>query len=798
MLETKNKERMHSLLFKKVTELKELLLSMPQKYIENFSIEEFLNSHLHKCDNFLGPLYPVNIEIPQDKWQGIERSPDALCYMQIILEIEQKIHYGCPIGALIDYILAEIAQKIPNISNISVWSIASSKELVVRGSIQSLSHSSKLNFPFRRFVLQKMFANENHVAWSYKKNKMKYCLPIKKEQAIIGAIYCEILRNKSEPYIMCLLHIVASLVTDIFFTPKKHVTPLPKVEKSKELETLEMPEIPQGTKEEFQQVITTYKFPEPKSLEEKVVEIPAKKKKKERKTKLIIPNRQLINNAIKNKSATLAEDAKGDYGDMSVSIVNQQIESTISAPIMEKDGDLQGLIYLENFNRRFKEDDLALVTAVASQLATFLKNVYDKKALENKADDEKNQLIKEMAVYLLERVDKSSSFEKNLQKIANEIEQQNFECTYFETIYKISCFLVASTKNPQKILENFTKQSTLSFPSFEKWLSDDAMRPGPIERLVAQSRKLKRWIQVTIGLKFIAVANAFDTLIEFFTSIIKTVFNSWKFAKSVQRRVQRQKSGQLVEEIAYEWQQNRVLLSRFFRFSGYIEEKNQPTFALELALDIRKNLDEFKQDLALLTTSQITQATKKSIKDFLVGLIPNPLDVLLSWKDLIVVVFFMKYNRGEIEQMYLNMTDSTVQVIEFLCEQEQKKVPTELQDYEQELKWRGEKLRTYKDLETCINSNRNHLQRLIQVIANSSKLITPRLWSTADIIREIKISRYTNKSNFLCDIELERRLIRKIKNTIKSDNDELQKQLQDNMIHRKRYKLAKKLADDFL
>lgn len=103
---------------------------------------------------------------------------------------------------------------------------------------------------------------------------------------------------------------------------------------------------------------------------------PMASKKRPNVTKDVVPSRTIIKRVLQTKEGVLTEDAKGDYGDMAVSIVNQSIEAAICVPLVGKNNNILGIIHLDSTrqNQTFREDHLRLVTAIAMQASLAMEN----------------------------------------------------------------------------------------------------------------------------------------------------------------------------------------------------------------------------------------------------------------------------------------------------------------------------------------------------------------------------------------------------------------------------------------
>ena len=396
---------------------------------------------------------------------------------------------------------------------------------------------------------------------------------------------------------------------------------------------------------------------------------------------------------------------------------------------------------------------------------------------------------------------------------------------------KIYAFVVKSYKFIKGKVQNKAQQEGIFV--FELFLSDDAAQPGIIERIAAQSTIVLKSLQYTIGLKFIIMANIFDSIIEIFSSYINSVFRSWKMLKAVRKRINRQLNDNHIKSVIEELATTRIKLSRLFCFPGfYLEEYScnkeevskewkksiDPSFALELILDIRGNLDEMKQDLNLITPKQISLFLKGSIKDFLISLIPNPTEIILPFKDLFILTFIMKYPRDEIENIYASIFSCYLKIADLLETNYNYKKP-DISDYQNGLGEHNLNFMEYENfifknltkkkflgneenIDETIDTNKKNLQRMLQLLFNISYAINLKKWKRKDIIKTINDMTSLNRLHPQYNIEFERWLMQKIENRLSKENlltlEEKGLRLQEAKDFRYRYQLCQKLAQKFI
>ncbi len=318
---------------------------------------------------------------------------------------------------------------------------------------------------------------------------------------------------------------------------------------------------------------------------------------------------------------------------------------------------------------------------------------------------------------------------------------------------------------------------------FELFLSDSAGKPGPLERLTAQSVLLMRGIQATIGLKFILFVASLDALLELFTKYIHNIYSGWKAFKTVQRRIKRALNNDQHLAIAEDLAISRFQLSRIFGFSGfylddardYFPQKKEwqellgPSFPLKQVLEIRGHIDQMARDLNIITVTEATEFVKQSFWGYLKSFIPNPFEVFTNWKDIFILIFFMKYRREEIEEMYAELIDSYEQSFHLIKERLEKEleapvVPLEnyhlpVTTYETFIRSRvleRRELPRFEEIDKGIPHQRRALKRLLYVLSYPEPLMDPQRWSRYDLIREMKNSYQVGAIHPLYELEFER------------------------------------------
>ncbi|WP_372370310.1 hypothetical protein [Candidatus Uabimicrobium sp. HlEnr_7] len=337
-------------------------------------------------------------------------------------------------------------------------------------------------------------------------------------------------------------------------------------------------------------------------------------------------------------------------------------------------------------------------------------------------------------------------------------------------------FLWFSQRNKQKIVE-------VEIPAFEAMLSEEAGRPGIIERTLAQSKLLLKALQMTIGLRIVVFINFCDSLVEFVAGYVSNIYRTWKMGKSIKRRIERHDVKMQIAGITDDLEIVRSRISQLFQFAGYNEKQVKKAFTLDLIYDLRYRMDEMKRDLSLLTKEQMTHTAKSTLGDFIKSFVPNPLELFTPCKDFIIFAFVMKYSRKDIYVMYGEMLMSC----RFIVKSLDKDQDLLLDSYEDSMIASLNKNYNLRNVEQHINECKQQIQRFIQVLTNPRKMIDARHLSIEDLSYE-----HCQKGDARLSLQLQfekvlRKRIEK-KFTLSS-----KWHLQDKIFFERRYRLQRKL-----
>lgn len=370
-------------------------------------------------------------------------------------------------------------------------------------------------------------------------------------------------------------------------------------------------------------------------------------------------------------------------------------------------------------------------------------------------------------------------------------------------------------KISQEKIRSHEQQQLPKALKFEKMLSEDAGRPGPVERLIAQSENTMRYIQHFIGLQFIVIANLVDIVVDTVASYVNGIYQNWRWMRSIRKAAKNRSLDAKILMLTHDVNVGRIYLSRFFCFAGHsmqIYKKQNlgkyasyvtATFPLKIALEMREHFDGMQRSLSLLTTKEIKQTIDKSVWDFIKSFLPDIWGMCTSFKDIFIIQFSMKYNRYQVEGMYVDFVHSYLSLIDILAknhDSQNRNLP-QLGVYEEVLFQRFHR-KQLKTISQAIQSCRRSLQRLIQIMCKPHPFLYPKYWKRLDLIHEIQKSQQFEMNSF-CELELEKWVTTKIHQSLTYRNayvseEEQQLREQENIAFATTYNYQKLLKDQFL
>ncbi|MEM1007982.1 MAG: hypothetical protein AAGJ35_03165, partial [Myxococcota bacterium] len=325
------------------------------------------------------------------------------------------------------------------------------------------------------------------------------------------------------------------------------------------------------------------------------------------------------------------------------------------------------------------------------------------------------------------------------------------------------------------VLREKAKREDISV--FELMLSGNAGKPGAFEFGVAKSWTTMKALQATLGLRCIVFLYACDAFLELFTKYIQGIVRAWKNMRTATRRLQRHfardQNQRLVEDLA----RCRIQLARILTISGfYMEEVNHrvmpttiwqdidaPTFPVKDLIDCRSHLDQMSRDLNFLTLGSGGFFAKGSFPAFLISLIPNPVDFLTAWKDIFVMLTWMKHSRRHVEQMLAQLLASmrqTIETLEIQANGQQQPIDVllhEILEFEHALFQRLDtQVESLQELQHTLEQSRCAMRRLMPLLCHPVHAKTPSHWQRHELLHEFYKMRTLGSIHPLYTLELER------------------------------------------
>lgn len=349
-------------------------------------------------------------------------------------------------------------------------------------------------------------------------------------------------------------------------------------------------------------------------------------------------------------------------------------------------------------------------------------------------------------------------------------------------------------------------------PAWEKAVSEDIGHPGILERCIVQCKYLVQFFYYTFGLRFVAIITFFDIILSCIVEYIQAIFQSWRMMKTIYRRLKRRDPRVQLQGIIEDIAQVRWQFANIFHFSNFnaihedllIENEDKKnkilgaTFPLQTVLNIRDLLDQMQRDLNFVTFTQTESYLKNTIKDFLLGFIPRPNELFVPMKDLFLLIFFMKYSREQIEEMYLDVLISYTNIYNMLAKKNELDISAiELYQYEKDIVERLQKQDDFnqeiKNLSEIIEETHHKLQRLLQLLCYPIKSTNVYYWLKRDLLLELGKQNPYELYSLECERWLTPLVERELKNKMIPSDKELKFRLKEAKDLLKRYKLQKNI-----
>ncbi len=393
----------------------------------------------------------------------------------------------------------------------------------------------------------------------------------------------------------------------------------------------------------------------------------------------------------------------------------------------------------------------------------------------------------------------------------------------FKKIIQGLCFAYQWTKDKTKkgicAIRHYSKQfwHERTHPTranevsiWERLISDDAVHPGPLETALGKIKPLMKKIYYTIGLRYIILVATLDTVIIFFVAYVHGIHQSWKLLKTIHRRLQQRDPKKQLETLQEDLNKAKWQLANLYHFADFqaLAPENQDipyaTFPLQTALNLRIHLDQMHQDLNFLTLKQVEIYAKNNLSAFLKSFIPNPMDILIPWKDLLLIALFSNYSREQIEETYVHLYANYTCLLEILATKNDLPNPEfEPKPYEAQM------IQNLQKEEQFINSDldkdqlmgkkeetQQTLQKIIQILCYPIKTTNPKFWQKHDLFHELSKTNPYLLFSLECELWLTKQVAEALREKMFVSADEMKQRYKEAKLLQKKYKLQQKIYNN--
>ncbi|MCK6509810.1 hypothetical protein L6R29_07595 [Myxococcota bacterium] len=378
---------------------------------------------------------------------------------------------------------------------------------------------------------------------------------------------------------------------------------------------------------------------------------------------------------------------------------------------------------------------------------------------------------------------------------------------------------------------------------YELFLSEEATKPGPIERTIAQSKVLLRVVSAFFGLWTVALLCFVDAVLSVFTQYAHKLLGYWKTLKSKGKTFLRKRNRTLHQGMAEDLMKLRLQLSQLLLMPGFSPQECaasiskeelkalvlSPTFPLHQVLEARCRLDEVKTDIGGLSSFHLQTFLKKAVKggilqvgekilDLFKHIVPNPFLFVRGWKDLYLMWRYMRYSRRELLEMYARLVDDFQTLLAMSLESANAKdaekdvapetiepVLMALFPYEEAL---FERLglqrnsllqKSEMNQRLAVEATQRDMQRLLQVMCLAGRFLLPQRWSRAELLLEYQAMSANNRFSPQVALEVEAWLDQEVKQIIDSTkilapHEEFEAQLQEEALRKSRQRALRKIV----
>jgi hypothetical protein len=379
---------------------------------------------------------------------------------------------------------------------------------------------------------------------------------------------------------------------------------------------------------------------------------------------------------------------------------------------------------------------------------------------------------------------------------------------------------------------------------FELFLSEEATKPGPIERTIAQSKMLLRVAAAFFGLWTVGLLCFVDAMLSVFTQYAHKLLGFWKTLKSKGKTFLRKRNRTLHQGMAEDLMKVRLQLSQLLLMPGFSPQRcaealskeelkellTSPTFPLHQVLDARCRLDEVKGDIGGLSGFHFQTFLKKAMKggvlqlgekilDVFKHIVPNPFLFLRGWKDLYVMWRYMRYSRREILEMYVRLVDDFQTLLAMSLESANTKdaekdlAPETIEPVLMALFPHEEAVfarlglqrnsllqKSEMNQRLAVEATQRDMQRLLQTLCLAGRFLLPQRWSRAELLLEYQAMATADRFSPQIALEVETWLDREVKQIIEStkilpSHQEFEAQLEEQTLRKNRQRILRKIIN---
>jgi hypothetical protein len=224
------------------------------------------------------------------------------------------------------------------------------------------------------------------------------------------------------------------------------------------------------------------------------------------------------------------------------------------------------------------------------------------------------------------------------------------------------------------------KDKVWSQAATRRMIDHDLVRPGPLERAIERIRWLSWIFYKTIGFSTLMLLHIIDNLWEFVSSYISRVFKGLMNLRSASRVAARRAEGKLIEGLKRDMTMMMGATEQLLCLPStqdYITPDHhqlsedvlisvQRGTPLALALSARARLDDLRRDLNFIRKGRGLQRFWSALFKWLIGLIPNPFEVIKPWFNALLLSFKIYYSRAQVQENHLQLIDTLGRLIDEL------------------------------------------------------------------------------------------------------------------------------------